>query len=129
MKKGIIKILSVSMVMIVVAAFLATLVLASTTSMNKTIPEDGTKYVVGTGTISRIGDFGILDDNGQDFYTADLSDLDGDMQKVGLKVQYAGYATGDTIDLVFIRPVYFNYDNDVTHLPGAEKSSSNGWDD
>jgi len=112
--------------MIVVAAFLASLALASTTSMNKTIPEDGTKYVVGTGSISKVGEFGILDDNGQDFYATDLSE---DMQKVGLKVQYAGYATGDTIELVYIKSVYFNYDSDVTHLPGMEKSSSNGWDD
>ncbi len=112
--------------MIVVAAFLATMALASTTSMNKVIPEDGTKYVVGTGSISKIGEFGILDDNGQDFYTADL---DEDMQKVGLKVQYAGYATGNTIELVYLKSVYFNYDSDVSCLPGMEKSSSNGWDD
>ena len=126
MRKGIKRILSVSLVMIVVAAFLATMALASTTSMNKVIPEDGTKYVVGTGSISKIGDFGILDDNGFDFYTADL---DEDMQKVGLKVQYAGYATGNTIELVYLKSVYFNYDNDVSCLPGMEKSSSNGWDD
>lgn len=126
--KRAIKILSIVGVFVVAAVFMAALAIGNTTSINKTPEESGTKYVVSTGSVSKIGELGILDDNGQDYYTADI---DEDLSKVGLDVVYAGFVTDGKLTIDYIEPVYFDYTNDVTHIksPISRPMPSTGWGD
>ena len=80
--------------------------------------------VVSSGSVSKIGDFGILDDNGKDFYEAELGD---DFKKVGLDVYYAGFVTDGKIALTYISPDYFEYGSYVSHVPGINRASGSSW--
>ncbi len=109
--RGVVKKIPMIVVVIVVIAVFTGLALGLT--MNpKAKPVS--KFVGGTGTISKIGDYGILDSGGTEFYKADLPD---NLKKVGLEVRYAGHIFGDTISIEFIEPVLLEYRPYVSHLP------------
>ena len=116
------KIFSVLAVGVLIAAFMGSMVLAKTGNPAD-VNDVSTKYIVGTGSISKIGDYAILDSNGQDYYNVEL---DPEFQKVGLDVYYAGYATGNVLELSYIEAILFDYTHADSHSQGIIKASGTG---
>lgn len=116
------KIFSVLAVGAIVVAFAASLALAGTGNPAD-VSEASTRYVVGTGSVTKLDTYMILDSNGQDWYAVDV---DEEYQKVGLEVYYAGYASGNVLELTYLEPIYFEYTPVDSHGRGIIRAAGTG---